>query len=234
MQRTRSSARRSDPRFHQLTFSKRGGARRGAGRKPKGATACVPHKTRPVIAARHPVLVTLKLVQGCPSLRRTETRELLHGALRAGRERNGLRLVHFSIMSNHVHALVEARDARALSCGMQGLGVRIARALNRAWQREGRLFADRFHARALKTPREVRYALAYVLNNARKHGVRIAGVDPFSSGCVFDGWREGMVARPPLANLLASVVVPPRTWLLAVGWLRHGRIRIREVPASST
>jgi hypothetical protein len=35
---------------------------------------------------------------------------------------------------------------------------------------EGRVFVDRYHAHALLTPREVRAALVYVLQNWAKHG----------------------------------------------------------------
>ncbi len=222
------------PRIRQLTFSKRGGARRGAGRKPKGDKALVSHARRAALAARFPVLVTTKLRAGLPSLRSAGTRALVHDVLRACGERHGLRVVHFSILSNHVHALVEARDASALSRGMQTFGMRLALGLNRLWNRHGRVVADRFHSRILRTPREVRYALAYVLNNARKHGLRLLGIDPYSSGAWFEGWE---LARHAAANdrTAAMPPVPPaRTWLLTVGWKRHGRIRIAEVPGGST
>ena len=43
--------------------------------------------------------------------------------------------------------------------------IRIARVLNKLWRRRGRVFADRYHDRILKTPREVKNALVYVLAN---------------------------------------------------------------------
>ena len=51
---------------------------------------------------------------------------------------------------------------------MQGLLIRVARGLNRFWERKGKVFADRFHARVLRTPREVRNALHYLFHNARQ------------------------------------------------------------------
>ncbi len=225
-----SRARRSHPRIHQLTFSPRGGRRPGAGRKPVGEKAGVSHRARSAVTRHLPILVTLKLVRECPSLRRKETLALVHDVFRASRERFGLRLVHFSIQSNHLHALVEAPDAASLSRGMQGLSVRLAKKLNRLWQRAGRVLADRFHSRVLRTPREVRHALAYVLNNARKHGLRLPWVDPCSSGSVFDGWRDIVATASSNASVVAEVVVQARSWLLNVGWKRHGRIRLHEVP----
>jgi REP element-mobilizing transposase RayT len=214
----------------QLTFSRRGGARPGAGRKPKGATAMVSHAARPELAPRFPVLVTWKLVRGLPSLRRPRARDVLWRAFEAAKDRHGARLVHFSIQSNHVHAIVEARDARALSRGMQGLSVRIARGLNRAWNRSGRVLVDRFHSRVLRTPHEVRYALAYVVNNARKHDVSIATLDPFSSAAAFDGWRAAREVRAFARRAPAPPVVTARSWLLTVGWRRHGLVGWSETP----
>jgi putative transposase len=133
-------------------------------------------------------------------------------------------MTQFSLQSNHIHLIVEAGDRLALSRGMQGLLVRVARALNRIWKRRGSVFSDRFHARALRTPREVRSALLYVLQNARHHGLRLLGVDPYSSGPWFEGWRASRAV--PNGNPL----VPARTWLLRTGWLRHGRIGFEECP----
>lgn len=90
-------------------------------------------------------------------------------ALADGKRRFGFALVHFSVQRDHLHLIAEAHDRRALSRGLQGLSIRVARAVNRQVERKGRLFADRYHARALTTPRAVRFALRYVLLNARKH-----------------------------------------------------------------
>ena len=60
------------------------------------------------------------------------------------------RVVHFHVLPNHLHMIVEADGARALVRGMRGLGVRLARNLNTLLGREGALFAERYHARALK------------------------------------------------------------------------------------
>jgi hypothetical protein len=111
---------------------------------------------------------------------------------------------------------------------MQGLLVRIARALNRLWARKGSVFSDRYHARQLRTPHEVRRALVYVLNNARRHGLPIPGIDLFSSGRWFDGWSRKSVfaSRGPAATA--------QSWLLRVGWRLHGLIRLDEVPRGAS
>ena len=128
--------------------------------------------------------------------------------------------------------IVEAKDRPALARGVQGLLIRVAKALNRLWGRRGSVFGDRYHDKVLRTPREVRSALAYVLNNARRHGLRLAqAVDVFASGAWFDGWREKFRARSvPEARPVAA----PRTWLLRIGWRRHGLIRLAEIPGHSS
>jgi REP element-mobilizing transposase RayT len=203
-----------------------GGARPGSGRKPNGEKAGVSHRMRTALHARFPVLVTLRLCAAVPNLRRVDPLRVICWAFQGGRERFGFRLIHYSIQTNHVHLLVEAEHSVALARGMQGLGVRIARALNRLWGRKGSVFDDRYHERILRTPREVRNALVYVLQNARKHGHRFqGGPDPFSSGRWFDGWRdfEGVGSG-------GSPVAPARTWLLRKGWRRFGRIGVGESP----
>lgn len=216
--------RRRTIRQHELEFRAWGGARRGAGRKRSSSRPRVAHAARPRHDARSPVHVTLRLREGIPSLRRSLVRKHVLRALGAGRERFGFRLNQFSLQSNHVHLIVEADDRRALSRGMKGIAVRIARTLNRLWKQRGSVFSDRFHARPLRTPREVRAALVYVLQNAKHHGLRLLGVDPYSSGPWFDGWKQGLV----LAN--DGPAARARTWLLCEGWRRHGLIGIQEDP----
>lgn len=190
----------------------------------------VSHAPRTRLSRHEPVLVTSRLCAGLPRLRRHEELAALRRSLAAGAERFGLRLVHFSIQENHLHLLVEVEDERALTRGIKGLLVRIARALNRLWKRKGPVIADRYHAHVLRTPREVRNALIYVLHNARKHGGAFGEADPFSSAAWFDGWEH------PLLPATTSERGPPpvvaaRTWLLLVGWRRHGLVYLSERPA---
>jgi REP element-mobilizing transposase RayT len=163
----------------------------------------------------------MRVAPGLESLRRRRTYAVVRDALAAGASRHGLRLVHYSVMTNHLHLVCEAHDEQALGRGIKGVCVRIARALNRIWERLGRVFADRYHAHVLKSPREVRNALAYVLRNAAHHGIHPAGLDPCSSGAWFDGWRG---STPGVRGVLTSPLPTARTWLLVHGWRRHGLI----------
>jgi len=217
-------------RQQQFGFVNWGGKRRGAGRKPKGERAGVSHAKRPRLPSRYPVLVTMKVCAGLGTLRARDVNELIRSAIAAGR-REDFRVVEYSLQEDHVHALVEASDERSLSRGMNGLATRIARGLNRLWQRVGRVFLERYHALQLTTPRAVRNALIYTLQNARKHGAwRAFAPDVFSSAAFFDGWncpvRKGANPRPGLLERA-------RTWLLSVGWRRHGLIDPLEVPVGA-
>jgi REP element-mobilizing transposase RayT len=173
------------------------------------------------------VHVTLRSVRGLPSLRTARLFPALRQALAAA-SRAAFRVVHFSVQGNHVHLLVEVKGTWALARGMQGLGIRLAKAINQRLGRTGRVWAERYHGRPLRTPREVRHGLVCVLLNGRKHGVHGGGIDPCSSGAWFGGWRETIkVPRGPVP------VARPRTWLLHVGWRRSGGIGLDEAPVGA-
>lgn len=84
-------------------------------------------------------------------------------------ERGDFRVNHYSLQGDHAHLIVEARGKDALARGMRSIAARLARALNRVAGRSGPVMDSRYHSRSLRTPREVRRALAYVLLNARRH-----------------------------------------------------------------
>jgi len=209
-----------------------GGWRPGAGR-PRTRKG-VSHDAREPVSADHPQHVTVRLVDGLPSVRNrklvAELRQCIAKAHRAN-----FRTIEFNIEANHMHFIIEASDNKARGRGVQGLKTRLARCVNRYLGRTGKVFADRYHARTLKTPREVRLALRYVLNNARHHGIDLGRdwIDPSSSAAWFDGWKEPI--KPDAwwkRELLAepSPVAKATVWLLRVGWRRHGAIAFDEVP----
>jgi hypothetical protein len=148
--------------------------------------------------------------------------------------------VHYSLQGNHAHLVVEARDREALGRGMMAVGARLARAVNRVARRTGRVLADRYHVRMLATPREVHGALRYVLLNARRHAAktraalrRSVRLDPASSARWFEGWKHrGAVAKEDASDTPSErpPVARARTWLLSVGWRRHGLLDPADVP----
>ena len=139
-----------------------GGRRLGAGRKPApGRRPGVPHRPRPPHVAVHPVHVTLRSVETVRCLRAARVFPRVRRALAAS-SRPDFRIIQFTVQNDRVHLIAEADTRRAFSSGLRGLAIRIAKAVNRALGRRGRVWGDRYHARPLTTPRAVRHALVYV------------------------------------------------------------------------
>ena len=184
-----------------------GGRRAGAGRKPKVGRRNVPHRARERHRRAHPVHIVLR--SRVRSLRSQFLFPALRRALAAAtRARAEFRILQFSVQSDHVHLIVEADAQRELSCGMQGLAVRVARSLNQLLFRRGALWSDRFYARDLTSPRAVKHAFKYVLNNFRKHGEPVRGNrDPYSSA-VYEVRRSAPEHVP---------ISAPQTWLARFG-----------------
>jgi REP element-mobilizing transposase RayT len=226
-----------------LAFRRRGGKRKGAGRRPKGARAGVPHTTRPALSKRTPVHVTLRTV---PEAGRLRTRDMYKAIRQASitsvgfsRTSGRCRICHLSIQGNHIHLVAEADDRDALSRGMQGFQISCARRINALLskklgiRRRGSVFADRYHARQLRTPREVRNALSYCLNNWRRHGERAFAsgkLDPYATGMFFDGWSDHGPTTSFHVDPELLMVWVPTAWLLTTGWKRHRLVSTREVP----
>ncbi|MCA1825978.1 MAG: transposase [Myxococcales bacterium] len=192
-------------------FRQRGGKRAGAGRKPAGRKARVSHKRRARFETPAAVHVTLVVTQRVWNLRSRRCFRVVEACLADALGRFGLRVIEFTVLGNHLHLLVEADNDLALSRGMQGLNIRVAKALNRLMGEPGRVFGDHYHSRVLETPTELVNALAYVLGNHAHHFGGWRGIDPFSSA-VYDLERR------------ERVLADPRTWLLRHGWRRARRI----------
>ncbi len=197
---------------------------------------------------RHePVHVVSRVAADVGRLRKRD----LYGAIRratvVAARRDDMRIVHASIQGTHLHLMVETDDERTLASGMKGFQVSAARAINRALSkrrgvlRRGAVFPDRYHAEVIRSPRQARHAIAYVVNNWRKHGehrrdeARGWNVDPFSTGVTFVGWGEHGDRAAPWTwpeTYQPLVARPPRSWLLRIGWRRHGLISVSETPSS--
>ena len=220
-----------------------GGKRSHAGRPPAGKRSSSPHKARAPINAAHPQHITMRVEPEVAALRRDHMLAAVRRALKTVAGRDLFRILDFSLQHGHVHLLTEAEHADGLARGMQAFQIAAARYINQAHsaatgsKRRGRVFVDRYHVRVLTTPRAVRHARAYVLNNWRRHredrGWSSVNwmVDKFSSAVAFDGWKEmqGQRFSLPTDYELPSVAAA-RTWLASVGWKLHGLISTREVP----
>jgi len=182
----------------------------------------VPHDRREEFLKR-PLHATVRLCNGLPNLRSKREHAVLLEAFERCGQRAGFGVRQWSIQGNHIHLIVEAERREDLTRGMTGLLTSIARRLNKLWQTRGRVLADRFHARVLRTPIEVRNALRYVLHNARNHGLWLwpDRPDPYSSGEYFDGWADY-----PARSLLPPWLAAAATWLLRTGWQRAGPLQL--------
>jgi REP element-mobilizing transposase RayT len=235
-----------------MEFRTRGGKRQGAGRKPVTARggrvrAGVGHRTRPAHNKAVPVHITVTIadeaMKDTRTLRRRDCYRLLYRAFVRGCTRNrdigSFRICHYSVQRNHIHLIVEASSRAALSRGMQGFNIRLAKSINKLLGRTGKVLGDRYHEEPLATPRQVRNTLIYVINNARRHGEHRdvlphqlpTWLDPYSSARYFDGWHERCaMSMPPPGE--PCPVAPAETWLLAQGWRKHGTVPMNTMPAA--
>jgi REP element-mobilizing transposase RayT len=222
------------------TRGRHGGRREGAGRKVSARRRHdPPHRARPELSPRHPVHVVLRTADGVRRLRQGMVYRALRQVLRRALGHADFRVVHLSIQHNHLHLLVEAADRQALTRRMQSFAINAARAINGTCGRRGKVFAYRFHATQIRTARQARCTLAYVLNNWRHHREdRVPGrpfeaaLDPYSSGVSFTGWKGRRFLVPEGYRPLP--VSPPATDLLRSRWARFGLIDAFECPGPAS
>jgi REP element-mobilizing transposase RayT len=217
--------------------ARRGGARAGAGRKRSKETWQDPkHEARPALDWRHPVHAILRTREDVPRLRQRCMFEAIRRSLVHYVGGEQFRVVHISIQHNHLHLITEAANEAALTEGMRSFAIRVAKAINRAWGREGKVFKFRYKAKQIRSREYARNAIAYVLNNWRRHredfydlGSRRAVLDEYSSAVSFAGWTSGRFAIP--TTHIPLPVSPPRTSLLRTDWQWHGLIDPWEIPS---
>src|SRR5262245_832438 len=239
-------SKRERKRHVQQELFRRGGKRKGAGRKPKGKRAGARHDARPMVKPYHALHVVMRVVSAVGNLRRRSMYKAVRDASIVAAVRERFRIVHVSIQQTHIHMLAEAENKQALARGLQGFQISVARNVNtmlgpdKYRRRRGRVFEDRYHLEVIKSPRQARNALSYVLNNWRKHREDRTGlpstwlVDPFSSGISFADWQEmeGRDVMWPIRESYDPIVVRrPKSWLLREGWKVHGAISARAVPS---
>jgi putative transposase len=236
-------------RVKQLSFEKVngwGGKRAGAGRPNLSGTPN--HMKRGRVSQKFPIHITQKLTDEMPSLQCKKLYSQIRRCLKRARL-FGMATLHFNVLSNHIHLIVEAPDNNTLARSMQSLGSSLgkatrkqlnAQAENKKFQSQAslrskkRVFKGRYHLHILKTPTEVKNAMEYVLLNHSKHSKTLEHMTRFSSAYAFKEWKTllGHRFRYLIAdeyNFLESknahdlhedVIVPPRSWLSREGWKR--------------
>jgi putative transposase len=212
-----------------------GGKRAGSGRP--GLLGQVSHMKRPRISVRTPLHITLRLREGLPSLRNKNLfKEFKESVRRA--KKQGLYVIHFSVQSNHIHLFCEAKDNNVVALAIRALAGRFAKhirqyAFKNGGKRKGSVFNGRYHLHILRTSREVKNALEYVLLNLSKHQRFIEYIDSFSSGSAFKNWKRLLGERfsslikwdveffeSEVNTELDEILSPSRSWLGQTGWLR--------------
>lgn len=225
----------------QLALKLKRRKRRGVGRPKSGARASERHEVRPPVKSSLPEHVVCRVVDDVRTLRTRHIYQAVRKALVTSFRHDGFHIVHVSIQDSHLHLLIEAAERMVLARGMQGFQIAAAKYINaavsrRGQRRKGRVFRDRYFRQTIGNRRQARHALAYVLNNWRKHKEHRAAfarewrVDPFSTAASFDGWREGTPAFP--ASYEPLPVWRPQSWLLGDGWKIYGLISTTEVPGT--
>jgi REP element-mobilizing transposase RayT len=152
-----------------LNRGRHGGRREGAGRRRTHSEG-VAHRERECVTSRTPLHINFKyrvLIKNKACLK------ILKGAIINARK-TGLGVVHFSLQHNHVHLIVEAPDNKTLTKGMRSLTVTFAKRL-----RKGKVQLERYHLHVLRTLKETRNAVKYVLFNEQRHGGKC--IDEYSS-----------------------------------------------------
>jgi REP element-mobilizing transposase RayT len=212
-----------------------GGKRKGAGRPNK--TGLAGHGARDRVNFKVPLHINTKLRTEFPNIRRKEVLKILQACCQRA-QRLGLRVIHYSIQSNHLHLICEAQDNAALGRGMQALASSFAKALKKAmlnWKGcrpvKGAVFIERYHLTTIGSPTQMKRTLRYVLLNRTKHSGGDEFVDQYSSACTFSNWKK--LIGPRMDPLLYAGICEltgvepeslglcePKSWLASVGWTK--------------
>ncbi len=234
--------------FSGITTAPKRPRRPRRGRPPLARRKLIVRCKRPRFARTTVHHVSLRTVDTLPNLRCRGGREVLERALRGARDHSrvsGFSVLHYALEGNHLHLIIEAEDQTALSRGMQGLSIRLARGWNKAFGRRGRVFVDRYHARPVTSPTQMRNTLRYVLLNHVSHSIRDWRANPgqLRQRLRFfepDRWSSGRWVHPAKPGVWiidgtppsgGAPVSPPGTWLARRGrWPKARRTDPAEPP----
>lgn len=198
-----------------------GGKRKGAGRK--NLSNSVNHMKREAFDAKKPLQITVKLVAGLPNLRSRQMHEAFQNALVKAKA-HGLRVIHYTLESNHIHLFVECEGNGVLGAAMKSFGSSFGKAVRRIAGGRGAVFVGRFHLSVLVNPTKVRNSLKYVLLNRFKHEKSHVDDNAYSSGKYFTKWPELLNRRRsrawPEFVELPDYLSEPKSWLASRGWMK--------------
>lgn len=167
--------------------------------------------------------VTARCRHGLPSFRQQRVGKIVLRQLNRLNDES-FQIVHFSIQTNHVHLVVEARDRATITRKMAGFMISFAKLLNSRvlGRSKGKVWSDRYYRRDIEGGGDMNRVLRYVFGNAKRHGLIAAEAlvfDPYSTAWTFDGWKQ----QVPLPRGGEHWPRPtPRTRILAKDWIAWG------------
>lgn len=177
--------------------------------------------------------ITARARKGLPSFRAQRIASLVLLLMRRLNDA-GFQIVHFSVQTNHIHLIVEAKDREIIIKKMSGFMISFAKRLNAMLGRaRGKVWDDRYYRRDIDSSRDMKNVLAYVFGNAKKHGLiprDAAEIDYVSSAWTFDGWNVKIDLPPERVRWKPP---RPRTELLRRDWIAFGLLRVSGAPRSA-
>ena len=179
-----------------------GGKRPGSGRKRIHSPG-VAHRIRETLNRRTPLHINFRYRT---HIRNKTTFRLLKRAILNGR-RKGLRIIHYSFQKNHVHLIVEADSNQVLTKGMRAVTVTMAMGM-----KKGRIQTQRYHLHVLKSLRETKNAVRYVLFNEQKHEKGNSRAGEYSSTLTMANAME-LIREFAMKNKRRIKIVKGEIWL---------------------
>ena len=173
--------------------------------RPRKHDPGVAHVRRAEHVARYPLHVTLRVERHVWNLRARRSFKVIEKAFWCAMARSSARICHFSVLGNHIHMIVEAADRATLSAAMRSLGVRLGKGMNGVMRSHGRVVADRYLLRELRSPSQVARARRY----GRSFGLVFADLDGFKQLNDRYGHPVGDETLVAFANVLAESLRKP-------------------------
>lgn len=165
------------------TKNTHGGVRKGAGRPLKANRKGLPHLARPLIEKTSAVHVSWQLKETLITLNIStkDFFELFRLAVMTAKKK-GLKIIHYSIMENHLHLIVEAQSSEELSRSLQSFALSLSKLVkNRFNGSLANLWNDRYFMQLLLSQREIKTALQVVLKNPQTKLKKTTAFDKYSS-----------------------------------------------------
>jgi len=155
--------------------------------------------------------VTQRGNEGRDVFPRAADRDVYLSLLRQSRQRHGLHVLAYCLMSNHVHLVVVPETADALSCAMRDIHTTYAMALHRREGRGGHVWQGRFYACVLDEP-HLWAAIRYVERNPVRARIVASAEEYWWSSAAA---RCGLRSDPNLSvdALPPALVTDWRAWL---------------------